>query len=156
MGMTVKEHPISVLEYAQQVRIDAPRAKTFDVLTQRVGEWFTPRFIDGTTVVAEPWVGGRLYEDAGDGAGVLWDVCTAYIPPSYVAYESPWGFADGAATIVVSYSLEETEGDGTLITSKHKIIGAVTPEARASYEAHISAPGMSLEKLLGDFMATLG
>lgn len=154
MGMTVTEKPISVLEYAQEIRIDAPRAKVFDVITARVGEWFTPRFVAGTKVIAEPWVGGRVYEDNGDGAGVLWDICTAYLPPDYVAYESPWGFADGSATIVVDYKLSD-DGAGTLVKARHKIIGFISDEARASYEAHIVAPEMNLETLLTAFIASL-
>lgn len=155
MGMTITEHPISVLEYAQEVRIDAPREKVFDVITRQVGEWFTPRFIEGTTVVSEPWVGGRIYEDKGDGVGVLWDICTAYVPPSYASYESPWGFADGTATIVVTYQLSDGDDGGTIVRSKHKIIGYISEESRAGYEAHLSAPEMTLEKLLNDYMATL-
>lgn len=156
MGLTVTEHPISVLEFAQEVTIDAPREKVFDVVTQHVGEWFTSRFITGAKVVAEPWVGGRLYEDAGDGAGILWDICTGYVPPSYVSYESPWGFADGAATIVVTYNFAEADGGGkTTLKSKHKIIGSISEEARTGYEAHLTTPEMSLEKLLNDYIATL-
>jgi len=155
MGMTVTEYPMKVLEYAQEVTIDAPREKVFDVVTEQVGEWFTPRFLEGSRVVSEPWVGGRLYEDVGNGAGILWDICTAFLPGEYCAYESPWGFASGTATVVVSYSFADAPGGKTTVTSKHKIIGAMTDEMAASYERHVSAPDMSLEKLLNDYIASL-
>jgi uncharacterized protein YndB with AHSA1/START domain len=155
MSMTVNEYPMKVLEYVQEVTIDAPREKVFDIVTQHVGEWFTPRFLEGTKVVSEPWVGGRLYEDAGNGAGVLWDICTAFVPPEYVVYESPWGFAAGTATIVVSYRFAEASGGKTTLTSKHKIIGAMTDEMAASYQGHISTPEMAIDKLLNDYIATL-
>lgn len=153
MPVTVTDQPMSVLEIAQEVEIAAPRSKVFDVITSKQGEWFSPRFVKGTKVVAEPWVGGRVYEDVGEGAGVLWTMCTAYLPPSYVCYESPWGFAGGAATIVNDYELTETEGR-TLVRSKHRIIGFISDEARASYEAHTTGD-MGIPKLLTDYFATL-
>ena len=152
MSLTVTERPFSVLEFAQEVTLAQPREKVFDALTAQVGEWFTPRFIKGSTVVSEPWVGGRLYEDDGDGRGVLWDICTAYAPPSYVAYESPWGFADGAASIIVTYELTDTEDGGTLIHSKHKILGYISEESRHGYQTHLTGP-MSLQGLLDVYFA---
>lgn len=153
MPVTVTEQPISVLEIAQEVEIAAPREKVFEVITSKQGEWFSPRFVKGTTVVAEPWVGGRVYEDIGDGAGVLWTMCTTYLPPSYVCYESPWGFSGGAATIVNDYELSEAEA-GTLVRSKHKIIGFISEEMRASYEHHTTGD-FGVAKLLTEYFATL-
>jgi len=155
MPIEVTEHPFSVLEFAQEVMLAQPREKVFDVLTAQIGDWFTPRFIAGSKVVAEPWPGGRLYEDNGNGTGVLWDVCTAYVPPSYVTYESPWGFGGGSATIIVTYKLTETDDGGTLVHSKHTILGYISEESREGYELHLEGP-MSLQSLLDGYFAKNG
>jgi uncharacterized protein YndB with AHSA1/START domain len=155
MPIEVTEHPFSVLEFAQEVTLTQSRERVFDVLTAQIGEWFTPRFVSGSKVIAEPWAGGRIYEQNEDGTGVLWDVCTAYMPPSYVSYESPWGFAGGSATIIVTYKLTEADDGGTLINSKHRILGYTSDQSRKSYEQHMDGP-MGLQQLLDAYFAKNG
>src|SRR5688500_14554514 len=59
------------LDVATDVTIDAPPSRVWDAIT-RMGGWWPHRFRAGSGVVLEPYVGGRFYEDWGDGAGALY------------------------------------------------------------------------------------
>jgi uncharacterized protein YndB with AHSA1/START domain len=62
------------LDIKIEVEIAAPPAKVWSSLTSGVGEWWPKQFYVGTSpkrFTIEPSVGGRVFEDWGDGEGVL-------------------------------------------------------------------------------------
>lgn len=137
MTATITDRAFGMLEYVQEIHIEAPVARVFEAVTQEVGDWFPARFIEGSTVVCEPGAGGRIYEDGGDGRQILWDWCTAWFPNAYVAYQSTWGFAGGAAVILVEYWFEEADG-GTTVRVKNRIVGDIPEGSREGYVAHMA------------------
>jgi uncharacterized protein YndB with AHSA1/START domain len=56
------------------VRIDAEPARVFAAIVDDTGAWWGAPYLHGPAraIVVEAAVGGRVYEDWGDGEGALW------------------------------------------------------------------------------------
>lgn len=118
------------LDVANEVAVDAPPERVFDALL-RIGEWWPHRFRAGSAVVLEPFVGGRFYEDWGDGTGALYGTVGRLERPSRIAVSGPMGMA-GPVTAV--WSMELTASDsGTTLALAHRAFGDIDEETRRGY-----------------------
>jgi DNA-binding transcriptional ArsR family regulator len=120
----------ATLEVEQEAVVAAPREQVFDALC-RMGEWWPHRFRDGSTVHLEPRVGGRFWEDWGNGDGALYATVTGIHRPERLACSGPMGMA-GPVASVFSLTLEERP-DGTLVRLSHHAVGPIDEETRAAY-----------------------
>ena len=71
MPGTESRRASGVIRIEQQVVIDAPPARVFAALTKHVSAWWGPPYVigeDARDLVVEPRIGGRVYEDWGNGA----------------------------------------------------------------------------------------
>lgn len=118
------------LDVANEVRIAAPREKVFDGVL-RIGDWWPHRFRDGSAVVLEPYVGGRFYEDWGDGTGALYGTVTTLARPSGIVVSGPMGMR-GPVVGLWSFELAD-DGDATVLTGTHRAFGDIDEETRAGY-----------------------
>jgi DNA-binding transcriptional ArsR family regulator/uncharacterized protein YndB with AHSA1/START domain len=119
------------LDVEQEVVVAAPRERVFDALC-RMGEWWPHAFREGATVHLEPRVGGRFWEDWGDGDGALYATVTGIRRPERLACSGPMGM-QGPVSGVVAMDLEERPG-GTLVRLSHQVVGPIDEETRAAYE----------------------
>jgi uncharacterized protein YndB with AHSA1/START domain len=117
----------------QEIIIQAPPDQVFDALTVQIGEWWHHRFEAGSTVSLEPKVGGRFYEDFGDGGGALFAVVNYLKRPEQVTMTGPMGMS-GPILGSISFTLEAQEF-GTVVKLSHKVIGEVSEEHRQGYSA---------------------
>ena len=63
------------IQIEMEIRIDASKEKVWTAFVEEMDGWWLPDFRvtgDPKAVVFENKVGGRLYEDEGDGQGLLW------------------------------------------------------------------------------------
>lgn len=68
-------HEVRAVEAKVEVRIDAPREKVWETLTSRATDWWHRDYYTGAAprgFVFEAKLGGRVYEDWGDGDGAVW------------------------------------------------------------------------------------
>ncbi len=79
------DHPqtvrlVGVMHVEQEVTIGAPPGRVFEALTKELAAWWgPPEIIDeerAQDVVLEPTLGGRVYEDWGNGEGAIWATVT--------------------------------------------------------------------------------
>jgi DNA-binding transcriptional ArsR family regulator/uncharacterized protein YndB with AHSA1/START domain len=119
------------LDVEQEVQIAADRERVFDALC-RMGEWWPHAFRQGSTVRLEPRVGGRFWEDWGDGDGALYATVTELQRPERLACTGPMGMG-GPVAAVFAMTLEERDG-GTRVRLSHHALGAIDDETRAAYE----------------------
>jgi uncharacterized protein YndB with AHSA1/START domain len=91
--------------------IAAPRAIVWKALMKHTSEWWRPEFCVSPNprgIIIEPRVGGRWYEDAGDGAGGLWGVIQTLLPPTTLEVRGDlfhnWG---GPAVMHLRLTLDE-------------------------------------------------
>jgi DNA-binding transcriptional ArsR family regulator/uncharacterized protein YndB with AHSA1/START domain len=119
------------LDVEQEVVVAAPRERVFEALC-RMGEWWPHTFREGASVHLEARVGGRFWEDWGDGDGALYATVTGIRRPERIACSGPMGMS-GPVAGVFALDLEERP-DGTLVRLSHHAVGPIDDETRSSYE----------------------
>jgi DNA-binding transcriptional ArsR family regulator/uncharacterized protein YndB with AHSA1/START domain len=120
------------LDVEQEVEVAAPRERVFDAICQ-MGEWWPHSFREGATVRLEPRVGGRFWEEWGEGDGALYATVTKLRRPDRLECSGPMGIS-GPVTGVFTLDLEERPG-GTLVRLSHHALGAIDEQTRTLYES---------------------
>ena len=120
-----------------ELTIRAPKERVWKALVQDADAWFVrddgpgP---SGKTFHVEPRVGGLMYEDWGDGNGLLWGhvvLCNAPHALHVAGDCSPqWG---GPNRGIMIWELSESDGT-TTVRFEHALHGSVSEATRASYE----------------------
>lgn len=119
------------IDAANEIEVAAPREKVFAALAD-VGTWWPHRFRDGAAVVFEPHVGGRWYEDWGDGNGALYGHVGTLERPARLSITGPMGMS-GPVTSVWSIELEEAGPDRTIVRGSHRAFGDIDDDTAAGY-----------------------
>jgi hypothetical protein len=66
-----------------EVSVRAGRERAWEGLTAEIGQWWPRHFFTHNNpagFVLESFLGGRVYEDWGQGAGVLWGTVVVWVP----------------------------------------------------------------------------
>lgn len=122
-----------VARYELSVAIAAPRARVWDALTLELARWWPKEFYTLPTarMTLEPRVGGRMYEDADDGAGRLWYQVVTLMAPDELELS---GFLmpafGGPGTTLLRITLKESSG-ATTVTLADALVGRLEPEGVA-------------------------
>jgi len=127
---------IGMMRVEQAVMVEASPRRVFEALTGDVSAWWgPPHIIDekrSRDIVMEPRLGGRLYEDWGDGAGALWATVTRIRPDEYLELTGPLG-TRRVVMGVITFTLEP-RGGGTLLRLSHRALGEMGPDTETSYD----------------------
>jgi uncharacterized protein YndB with AHSA1/START domain len=108
-----------VIRIENEVFIEAPVERVWEALTTGMGAWWPHRHKeDALGAVLEPKVGGRFYEDWGDGNGALFGHVVYIDPPHKLSTRGPMGMKLAAST-VMWYVLEAKDGGMVLKFSLH-------------------------------------
>lgn len=132
-------------EIEMEVKIDAPREKVFAALTQDIDAWWSYR-LGGerpSRLELEAKLGGRFYEDWGNGEGAIWGTVYYFKAPEEIRLNGPLGMK-GAVNSDYSYVLEE-QGNTTVLKLSHHATGLLEPDWE---EAHRHG----WQELLGKFL----
>ena len=118
----VSREELGIGQTGLTLEIDAPRERVWRALTEEIGQWWLPDFYAGgeatKAVILEPRVGGRLYEDWGDGGGLLWYTVIALQPPRSIDLAGHLTPAfGGPAKTYLKLELEEAGGKTRLVVS---------------------------------------
>jgi uncharacterized protein YndB with AHSA1/START domain len=105
--------------------IEAGPARIFDALTKEIGSWWTHSFKKGKSVKLEPRVGGRFYEEWGDGTGALYAHVTYIEPPVKLRLMGPMGMSGAVASCM----------EKTRLTLTHDILGTIPRDEVESYRS---------------------
>jgi DNA-binding transcriptional ArsR family regulator/uncharacterized protein YndB with AHSA1/START domain len=123
-----------------ELRINAEPARVFTALTMEQHRWY-PYNYGGDRVrdiVFEPRVGGRLYEDWGDGAGHFYGIVTHYDPPTALTLR---GGLPGGTVLEQTFALEadadaDAAGDATIVRHSMVAFGELTDEDVDGIKTH--------------------
>jgi DNA-binding transcriptional ArsR family regulator/uncharacterized protein YndB with AHSA1/START domain len=113
-----KEKTLSEMEAGKIVKIEmeqryqAPIERVFAALTTELDNWWAFRFKPESRVVVEPWVGGRIFEEWGDGTGALYGNIVYLDPPFKMTSRGPGGINGNFSNISAETLVEE--GDVTV------------------------------------------
>ncbi len=144
-GPTRKESPmpatdtvgtIRTLHITQEVTIQAPRTKVFASLFGDIGAWWGPPHVASAEraqrITIEPQVGGRFFEDWGNGHGYLWAIVRGINPDTTLELSGTMGM-DGAVNGWICFELADAADAGTTLTLTHEAVGTQPEEAEAGY-----------------------
>ncbi|MCX6126385.1 MAG: SRPBCC domain-containing protein [Proteobacteria bacterium] len=116
----------------QAIEINAKPEKVFAQLTNDVSSWWDHSFLDNPkAVVLEPKIGGRFYEDHGNGNGALYCTVIFVETNKNLVMQGAMGMR-GAVFGNISFELEE-QGVATLLKLSHCAFGDVNEDHKASY-----------------------
>lgn len=124
----------SSLTVELEVNIAANIETVWRALTQQVNSWWRKDYFatESDSIILEPKLGGRLFEDLGDGQGVTWYTVQAIQAPCMLCltgYIFP-NFG-GPTTSLLQINLEE-DGDKTLVKLSDGIVGRITDKTQAN------------------------
>ena len=135
--MTTTDTVAEVRHVSLQIEIDAPRERVWKSLVQETAAWWHKDFYTAENAKGfhiEPVLGGKMYEDWGDGAGQIWALVIGVRAPEFlqVAGDSSrdWG---GPNRNLMTWRLEE-HGTGTLLKFENSVYGRVTEGTADSLE----------------------
>lgn len=138
---------MNVIKIEQDVFIAANREKVFSHLTGDVTSWWDHSFHPSPQkIVLEPELGGKFFEDMGDGDGAIYCHVTYLKKNEKLVMQGPMGMS-GAVIGTVSWTLEEADG-GTNLHLSHHVAGDVNEDTRLSYSG-------GWEMLLGQRLKSL-
>ena len=122
------------IELASKMRIKATPERVWRAITDEQTEWYPYNYGGDRLkrIVCEPGVGGRMYEDWGGGAGVLYNTITYWDPPRVLGTR---GFLQPAITLEQWMTLE-ADGDETVLTSSTVTFGPITDEMAEGIRTH--------------------
>ena len=112
-----------------QIQVKRPRDTVWTSLIDETTAWWPVEYYATTNplrMVFEPIPGGRLYEEAENGAGLLWYTVIAIEPPTSITLAGhiapPFG---GPATSLLRVDLESTTDSTTLLRVSDSVFGCV-------------------------------
>lgn len=123
------------------VEVEVPIARSVETvwrsLTDGIGEWWPEGFYAGKEPKGfhlEAKLGGRMYEDWGEGNGLLWYTVMAIEPPrSLLLSGQITADFGGPASTMVRITLEAA-GEATLVRLTDDLCGRVTEESAGKIE----------------------
>jgi uncharacterized protein YndB with AHSA1/START domain len=137
--MSVESLPMSVVEVVTEVRIAAPRDTVWSALTEAPARWWHPAFFTDPRGAQrgfhiEARLGGRMFEDWGDGQGLVWGTVIGLDRGRFlqiVGDSSPaWG---GPSRNIQTFRLED-DGRGTRLRLESALFGRVSESAARSLD----------------------
>ncbi len=134
--MTMQEmKSAGAIEVDVTIEIDARRDTVWHTLVSQTAEWWHKDFFvtqGPATFVCEPRVGGRFFEDCGDGSGFVWFTIQGIEPPNYIYMightRPPYG---GPCTSLIMVTLEERSESRTLLRISDTTHGRVSDDMAA-------------------------
>jgi len=114
-----------VVRIETEIRVEAPPEKVFRALTEQMDEWWPFRFRTDGKLVVECHVGGRVYEDWGNGTGAHHGIIVWWEPPFKFAATGP----SAMTREFVSHDIATVVADGTgSIYKKSLTLWGAVPE----------------------------
>lgn len=124
---------MSYLDIAQDIHINASPERVFDILTQQTASWWRDPYVQraGSPIHMEPYIGGRLFEDWGNGDGILLGTIVRVEPPEIVRLIGTVGIK-GIVQGNVIFEIKPTDS-GSVLKLSHRAFGEITDDVRSSY-----------------------
>ena len=129
-----KEMNVTAERIETELEFNAPAQRVMTALTTETSKWFPATYGEDRVkeIVFQARVGGRFYEDWGDGTGWDYGVITAWDPPRRLSLRRQ---LFPGVTLDTDYHLDEEDGTTTLKVSK-VAVGAMDPAQVAGFREH--------------------
>lgn len=131
MSTTAPTVAMTTMDNQLEVTLAASQERVFEALTAGIGAWWPHRVVQDSAVQFEARLGGRFYEDHGNGDGVVYATVTALQRPDRLVLNGPMGIR-GPVAAIVEFTLSD-DGDGTTVRLSHKAVGDISHDTMARY-----------------------
>jgi DNA-binding transcriptional ArsR family regulator/uncharacterized protein YndB with AHSA1/START domain len=126
------EKKVDSFQIEQEIIIHANKEKVFKALTKDINSWWKFRLgEESSTLIFEPHLTGRFYEDWGNGEGALWGTVTYFRENEEIRLNGHLGMS-GAVNSYYSYKLSG-EGNKTVLQLSHHTVGILEPHWEESH-----------------------
>lgn len=115
-----------IVKIETEIRLEAPQERVFAALTTEMDAWWPFRFCPDGRLVLEACVGGRCYEDWGNGQGAFHGTVVWYEPPHKIVATGPSAMGKGVSAFDVQSVVPD--GDGSIYRKSLTLWGAVTDD----------------------------
>jgi uncharacterized protein YndB with AHSA1/START domain len=138
---------VRAVEVEVEIPIKASKAEVWHALIHDIGEWWPKQafMTKAKKFTIEPRVGGRVFEDKGDGTGGIWWHIHAIETEEYLVLTGHiWPGNGGPATSIAKLSLHQ-RGKETVLVIHDNMIGRLTDERVATVKSgweHLFAGGL--------------
>jgi len=125
---------IRQIAFTNELRFERSREEVFEAFLDSK-KWFQVSYGEDRLqrLVVERRVGGQIFEDWGDGAGVLYGTIGWWDPPS--GYSTVSGMLGGGITLNHRYEFEEDD-DETILRHRFSAFGPISDEMAAGIQWH--------------------
>jgi uncharacterized protein YndB with AHSA1/START domain len=113
--MSLIQETVRAVRFEMEVTIDAPPTRVFDAFVHNVSDWWGAPYQmnkDLKSLTIEPKVGGRMWEDWGNGAGTMWGMVSTYDPGKLLKIRGAFGWGNAMCLVSVKF---EPAGKGTRV-----------------------------------------
>ncbi|MEY2419258.1 MAG: hypothetical protein QOG90_1938 [Actinomycetota bacterium] len=132
---TSVEREFQLVQFKNSIDIAAPRERVFEAFVHEQHNWY-PYTYGGDRVqriVVEPFVGGRVYEDWGDGVGQLYSLVWQYDPPKTICLR---GYLANGVNLENWFGLHDAGKGKTRLEQALTASGAISEEDAAGIRQH--------------------
>jgi uncharacterized protein YndB with AHSA1/START domain len=124
----------SMIQVEIEVTIKAPRQRVWQALLHESPAWWRKDFFTSPKTrafIIEPRVGGRAYEDYGDGNGAIWFTVNLLDAPNRLQWTGQMGgsFPGPAISIVEINLIPAADGTATVLKLRDQLIGKVNEKS---------------------------
>jgi len=123
---------VNLIEHTLEIEIAAPPPRVWKALTGQVSSWWHPGFSreGARAFVVEPRVGGRVYEDWGDGQGLLWYTVIGVAENELLQLMGDLDARNGGPARLHSTFRLRAEGKGSVLRLEECAFGKVEEKTR--------------------------
>lgn len=141
------ESTYRVVRIEAELNIERPPAEVFAALTTGLDAWWPHRTRPDARIVYEPHVGGRVFEDWGDGGGQAYGSVVEYAPGQRHTLVFSGGFGTRMYT---SKNIEvvTAAGEGTRYQKTLVLAGEVSPEMEDMFRSGVGGLTQKLKQHL--------
>jgi uncharacterized protein YndB with AHSA1/START domain len=130
--------PGGAIQVELELRIESPLEEVWQALVHDAGSWWHKDFFvtkEPEAFVLEPRLGGKVYEDCGDGTGFVWFTVEGIQPPDYLYLvghvRPPYG---GPCTSLVEVRLSAEADSATRLMISDTVHGYVSDKMATSLD----------------------
>lgn len=125
---------VRAINIESEVRLKAPIERVFEAFTLEQDQWYPYSYGEGRLkkIVFEARVGGQVYEDWGDGMGILYGHVAYYDAPKAVAIRSHLK----PAITLEQWASFEADGDETILRHATTAFGEISDEMASAIKSH--------------------
>ena len=124
---------VSAIQIEITFNIDAPLARVWNAFVNETNRWWPRDYYanpESKAFFLEPRLGGRMYEDAGNGTGVLWYIVIAIDPSRSIDMSGNLMPAfGGPASSLLRLQFRENSSEATMLHLTDALIGRLAPTA---------------------------